>query len=291
MDLNISRQTQWWHLSLPDARALRQVVGKTTDGDFFVFSFTGGAEWSEGVTLDEALDIIEKELKESNKILSYALNIDGGSSLCTGIVVGKKLHAFHVVGQGYKQGMGVSRPVNSLGIIKFKINQHVASSSLGSDFPDRVELSLARNIIYKRLSNSAISGKSTAQGSSPMKHGASSPARRTSPVTGNRTQCSMLNTQYETTPINRISSPLEVFQGEILEGLRFIYQGRAPPTTQSYKVTTSPLLRQCFGRQAVTSEKAGVFNLSSSPSHDLSGRKLIVFSAHYLTPSGQATHV
>lgn len=65
--LNISRQTQESDISDQSIRGPLQIIGQTKQKDFFICTFSGRSIQSIGVTHDEALDIIKRELKAQKK--------------------------------------------------------------------------------------------------------------------------------------------------------------------------------------------------------------------------------
>ncbi len=103
-------QVQEW------VRGPRNIIGITDSGRFFVMTFSGRTKESRGVCFDEAIKIIEKEIVPQK--IQYALNLDGGSSVCLGFIENGEFFELNYPAPSPTTPAGMVRPVNSMMILE-----------------------------------------------------------------------------------------------------------------------------------------------------------------------------
>ncbi len=99
-------QVQEW------VRGPRNIIGTTEKGGFFAVTFSGRTKETSGATFGEAIDIIEKELSPHK--IHYALNLDGGSSVCMGFIDNGEFFELNYPAPSPTTPAGMVRPVNSM---------------------------------------------------------------------------------------------------------------------------------------------------------------------------------
>ena len=102
-------QVQKW------VRGPRNIIGITDRGEFFVMTFSGRTKESRGVNFGEGISIIERELDEAK--ISYAMNLDGGSSVCLGLIHKGEFFELNYPAPSPTTPSGMVRPVNSMIVI------------------------------------------------------------------------------------------------------------------------------------------------------------------------------
>lgn len=100
-------QVQRW------VRGPRTVIGLTKDEKFFIMVFDGRSKESVGARFDEIVIILEKEIGN----LKWAMNLDGGSSSCFGLIHEKKFFELSTPSVSKYTSKGLVRPVNSFVLI------------------------------------------------------------------------------------------------------------------------------------------------------------------------------
>jgi len=94
-------------------RGPRTVIGLTEDDRFFVMTFDGRSKESAGARFDEIVIILEKEFGN----LKWAMNLDGGSSSCLGLVYTGKFFELSTPSVSKYTSKGLVRPVNSFVLV------------------------------------------------------------------------------------------------------------------------------------------------------------------------------
>ena len=111
----LSKQTQETQVQ-KWVRNPRNIIGISNTGTFFVMTFSGRTKESIGVNFKEAVNIAQKELFPQK--IKYALNLDGGSSVCLGLIYNKEFFELNYPAPSPITPAGMVRPVNSMVIIR-----------------------------------------------------------------------------------------------------------------------------------------------------------------------------
>ncbi len=102
-------QVQKW------GRGPRNIIGVTDRDEFFVMTFSGRTKESRGINFGEGISIIERELNGAK--ISYAMNLDGGSSVCLGLIHKGEFFELNYPAPSPTTPSGMVRPVNSMIVI------------------------------------------------------------------------------------------------------------------------------------------------------------------------------
>lgn len=117
--LKVFRKEGWFHpLSCQTqetqlqnrARDPRTIIGLTKKGELFGLTFSGRTKLSCGVSLTEAVKIINKLFGS----IEWALNLDGGASTCLGLVYKGEFFELNYPCTSNTTSAGMVRPVNSM---------------------------------------------------------------------------------------------------------------------------------------------------------------------------------
>jgi len=101
-------QVQEW------VRGPRAIIGNDDKNGFFVLTFSGRTKESKGVRFDEIIKITEKEIKNIKNIM----NLDGGASVCFGLMYKKEFFEVSYPCTSNYTSAGMVRPVNSMLLIR-----------------------------------------------------------------------------------------------------------------------------------------------------------------------------
>ncbi len=94
-------------------RGPRSVICKDDKGGIFIGVFSGRTKESKGVRFDQMIEILSKEIKG----IKDAINLDGGSSSCFGMILKNELFELSYPSATTYTCAGMARPVNSFLLI------------------------------------------------------------------------------------------------------------------------------------------------------------------------------